>query len=209
MGPRELTWRAGPAVLLAAAVAAALLARRARAGRDPSPGDRPPMVGDVEFLADERYVQDGYRPAVVGGRRTRIIDQGEGEAIVFVPIIGGLEVVYSKQLREFAKTNRVLFYEREESLDKPVLRRGARGGVPPRDRPLRRREAHIVGLGDAGVPTFNFGRALPDRALSLTSLCLGPRYRVPPYWLNEGVINPLTERLPIEGLVPDCGRRRR
>ena len=62
----------------------------------------------------------------------------------------------------------------------------------------------FVDLGDAGVPTFNFGRILPDRALSLTSLCLGPRYRVPPYWLNEGVINPLTERLPIEGLIPNA-----
>jgi pimeloyl-ACP methyl ester carboxylesterase len=162
-----------------------------------------PVIGDVEFLEDERAVFSAYKPVTIDGWKTRIIDMGQGEPIFFVPIIGGLEVVYSKQLREFAKTNRVLFYERQESLDKPVY-------VEERVDELRRvmdhcgvEKAHFVGLGDAGVPTFNVGRLLPDRALSLTSLCLGPRYRVPPYWLNEGIINPLTERLPIEGLVPN------
>lgn len=163
-----------------------------------------PVIGDIEFLEDERAVFAAYQDAAIGGWRTRIIDMGEGEAIFFVPIIRGLEVVYSKQLREFARTNRVLFYERTESLDKPVY-------VEERVEELRRvmdhcgvARAHIVGLGDAGAPTFNFGRLYPERTISLTSLCLGPRYRVPPYWLNEGIINPLTERLPVEGLVPDA-----
>jgi pimeloyl-ACP methyl ester carboxylesterase len=62
---------------------------------------------------------------------------------------------------------------------------------------------HVVGLGDAGIPTFNFGREHPERSLSLTSLCLGPRYRVPPYWLNERIFNPLIERLPMERVIPD------
>ena len=59
-----------------------------------------------------------------------------------------------------------------------------------------------MGLGDAGVPTFDFGRAHPERVLSLTSLCLGPRYRMPPYWLTERVLNPMTERLPVEKVIP-------
>jgi pimeloyl-ACP methyl ester carboxylesterase len=63
--------------------------------------------------------------------------------------------------------------------------------------------AHVVGLGDAGIPTFNFGREHPDRCLSLTSICLGPRYRVPPYWLNERILNPLTERFPLDRIIPD------
>lgn len=183
----------------------AALLRRRRQAADAEPREiGGPVIGDVEFLEDERSVFSAYKEVTIDGWRTRIIDKGKGEAIFFVPIIGGLEVVYSKQLREFAKTNRVLFYEREESLDKPVY-------VEERVEELRRvmdhcgvEKAHIVGLGDAGVPTFNFGRIYPERALSLTSLCLGPRYRVPPYWLNEGIINPITERLPIEGLVPNA-----
>ncbi|MGH3130067.1 MAG: alpha/beta fold hydrolase, partial [Gaiellaceae bacterium] len=111
--------------------------------------------------------------------------------------------VYAKQLRTFASTNRVLLYERTESLDRPVY-------VGARVDELRRvldhvgiERAHVVGLGDAGIPTFNFGREHPQRCLSLTSICLGPRYRVPPYWLNEKIVNPLTLRLPLERIVPD------
>jgi pimeloyl-ACP methyl ester carboxylesterase len=161
------------------------------------------IVSDEEFLADERYVVGGYQPATIGGWSTRIFDEGEGTAIVFVPIIRGLEVVYAKQLREFASTNRVLIYERTESLDKPVLV-GARVAelLAVLDH-VEIERAHFVGLGDAGIPTFNFGREHPDRCLSLTSLCLGPRYRVPPYWLNERILNPLVEHLPMEHVIPD------
>jgi pimeloyl-ACP methyl ester carboxylesterase len=202
VGARELTWRAGPAVLLAAAVAGALLARRARAGRDQSPGDRPPTVGDAEFLADERYVQDGYRPAVIGGRHTRVFDRGAGEAVVFVPIIRGLEVVYARQLRAFAPSHRVLIYERDEALERPVPIAARVEEIRALLDHLGIERAHVVGLGDAGVPALHFGRAHPDRALSLTSVNLGPRYRMKPYWLTEGVINPLTVRLPVERFVP-------
>jgi pimeloyl-ACP methyl ester carboxylesterase len=158
---------------------------------------------DEEFAADERYVHDRYRPATIEGWSTRVFDEGEGDAVFFVPIIKGLEVVYAKQLREFPRTNRTLLYERTESVDRPV-------GVGARVEEIRKvldhagvERAHIVGLGDAGIPTLNFGREYPTRCLSLTSICLGPRYRVPPYWLNERILNPPTERLPLERIVPD------
>jgi pimeloyl-ACP methyl ester carboxylesterase len=173
-------------------------AERGDGGGDPSAA-----VTDAEFLADEQYVFDHYRAVEIDGRPTRIFDEGRGAAVFFVPIIKGLEVVYAKQLREFSETHRALMYEREESIDRPVY-------VAARVEEIRKvldhlgiDRAHVVGLGDAGIPTFNFGREHPDRCLSLTSICLGPRYRVPPYWLNERVINPLTERLPLERLIPD------
>jgi pimeloyl-ACP methyl ester carboxylesterase len=160
-------------------------------------------ASDEEFFADERYVQERYRPTTVDGWSTRIFDEGGGEAVFFVPIIKGLEVVYAKQLQDFPQTHRAVIYERTESVDRPVY-------VSERVEEMRRvldhlgiARAHIVGLGDAGIPTFNFGREHPDRCLSLTSICLGPRYRVPPFWLNERILNPLTERLPLERIVPD------
>ena len=166
-----------------------------------------PEVGDPateeEFAADEQYIEDGYRPATIEGWPTRVFDAGEGQVVFFVPIIKGLEVVYAKQLREFPATHRALLYERTESTDRPV-------GVGARVDEIRKvldhagvERAHVVGLGDAGIPTLNFGREHPNRCLSLTSICLGPRYRVPPYWLNERILNPLTERLPLERIVPD------
>jgi 3-oxoadipate enol-lactonase len=161
------------------------------------------IASDEEFFADERYVFDRYRPATIDGWSTRIFDAGEGEAVFFVPIIKGLEVVYSKQLQDFTKTHRALIYERTESVDRPVY-------VGERVAEIRKvldhlgiERAHVVGLGDAGIPTFNFGREHPDRCLSLTSICLGPRYRVPPYWLNERILNPLTERFPLDRIIPD------
>jgi pimeloyl-ACP methyl ester carboxylesterase len=161
------------------------------------------VVTDEEFLADERYVLDRYRPATIGDWSTRVFDEGSGTAVLFVPIIKGLEVVYAKQLRAFADTHRVLLHERTESLNRPV-------GVDARVAELvavldhlEIERAHVVGLGDAGIPTFNLGREHPHRCLSLTSICLGPRYRVPPYWLNERILNPLVEHLPMERIVPD------
>lgn len=160
------------------------------------------VITDEEFLADERFVVEGFRDADINGWRTRIFDQGEGEAIFFVPILRGLEAVYAKQLQSFAATNRVLIYERSESRDHPV-------GAEERAEEIRRildylgiERAHIVGLGDAGVPALNFGRMYPDRCLSITSMSLAARYRVPPYWLNEGVINPVFQHLPIERVLP-------
>jgi pimeloyl-ACP methyl ester carboxylesterase len=172
----------------------------ARRGDGGGPAD---VASDEEFFSDERYVLDRYRPAHVDGWSTRIFDEGAGTPVVFVPIIKGLEVVYAKQLQAFPQTHRALTYERTESIDRPVR-------VAARVEEIRKlldhlgiERAHIVGLGDAGIPTFNFGREHPDRCLTLTSICLGPRYRVPPYWLNERIINPLTERLPLERVIPD------
>jgi pimeloyl-ACP methyl ester carboxylesterase len=175
----------------------------ARARREPGGPELAGPATDDEFFSDERYVHERYRPATIEGWSTRIFDEGAGEAVFFVPIIKGLEVVYSKQLQDFSRTHRALIYERTESVDRPVY-------VGARVDEIRKvldhlgiERAHIVGLGDAGIPTFNFGREHPDRCLSLTSICLGPRYRVPPYWLNERILNPLTERLPLERLIPD------
>lgn len=166
------------------------------------------IVGDDEFFADERYIHDHFVEATIGGWQTRIFDQGptSGTAddvpIFFIPIIKGLEVVYAKQLRLFAETHRVLLYERTESLDRPV-------GTEVRAGEIRRvldhlgiERAHVVALGDAGIPAFNFVRDHPSRCQSLTVLCLGPRYKVPPFWLNEGIINTAMERLPLEHIVP-------
>ena len=201
-------WLAIGGALAAGLTAAYVLRRRARrAANEPGARLSPGSVDKEQFLADERYVQEGLREADLDGRRARVFDRGAGHAIVFVPITSGLAVVYSRQLRAFAHTNRVLLYERDEKLEQPV-------SVEARVQELRKlldhrgiERAHVVGLADAGAPTLLFGRLHPDRALSLTAINLGPRYRMPPYWLNERIIMPLTERLPVERVVPDAAIR--
>jgi pimeloyl-ACP methyl ester carboxylesterase len=165
-------------------------------------------VGDEEFFADERFVLEGMKPAEIEGWQTSIYDEGAGEAIVFVPILGGLEVVYAKQLQAFAETNRVILHKRTESLHERVP-------VGPRVDEIRKvldhlgiEKAHLVGLGEAGITTYNFGREHPDRTLSLTVLCCGPLYRVKPYWLTKRLIEPMIDRLPVERFLPDSLIRR-
>jgi pimeloyl-ACP methyl ester carboxylesterase len=174
----------------------------------PSGDGRRPVVSDEEFYADEAFVLDNMRPATIEGWSTRIFDAGTGEPIVFVPILGGLEVVYAKQLRELQNENRVILHERTESLHKRVP-------VGPRVEEVRRvldhlglERAHIVGLGEAGITTYNFGRQYPDRVRSLTVLCCGPLYRVKPYWLTKRIVEPAIDRLPVEHLLPDALIRR-
>lgn len=205
-GGGRLALAVGAALGVAGSVAYGLKARK-RAAAPP-----PLMIGSVvpddEFFADERYIHDHFVDVTIGDWRTRLFDQGPANGaaddvpIFFIPIIKGLEVVYAKQLRLFAQTHRVLLYERTESLDRPV-------GTEVRAEEIRRvldhlgiERAHIVALGDAGIPAFNFVRDHPSRCQSLTVLCLGPRYTVPPFWLNEGIINTAMERLPLEYIVP-------
>jgi pimeloyl-ACP methyl ester carboxylesterase len=204
----------GGRIALAAGAALGVLgsivygARRRSGASAPAPLMVGSVVPDDEFFADERYIHERFVAATIGDWRTRIFDQGpidgtpDDVPIFFIPIIKGLEVVYAKQLRLFAETHRVLLYERTESLDRPV-------GTEVRAEEIRRvldhlgiERAHIVALGDAGIPAFNFVRDYPARCQSLTVLCLGPRYKVPPFWLNEGIINTAMERLPLEYIVP-------
>jgi pimeloyl-ACP methyl ester carboxylesterase len=160
-------------------------------------------VTDEEFFADERFVLDGMKPAEIDGWSTRIYDEGDGVPVVFVPIIGGLEVVYAKQLRELAGTNRVILHERTESVDTRIP-------VEARVDEIRKvldhvgiERAHFVGLGEGGITTYNVGRQHPDRCLSLTVLCCGATYRMKPYWLSKHVIEPVIDRLPVEYVLPD------
>ncbi|HEX5502210.1 MAG TPA: alpha/beta hydrolase [Thermomicrobiales bacterium] len=196
-------WFVLGAALGAAGGLAAWVARRRGGEAAPATGAVGQVVGDEEFFADERFIREGWREAAIDGWRTRIFDRGEGDPILFVPIIKGLETVYAKQLRAFAATNRVLLYERTESLDHPVA-------VGARAEELRKvldhldiARAHLVALGDAGIVAFAFAREYTHRCRSLAALCAGPRYRVPPTWLNEGIINPLFARLPVERVLPD------
>ena len=62
-----------------------------------------PEVSEQEFVADQAYVDERLRPVAIGDWSTRVLDEGSGEAVFFVPIIRGLEVVYAKQIQAYAR----------------------------------------------------------------------------------------------------------
>ncbi len=63
--------------------------------------------------------------------------------------------------------------------------------------------AHVVGLGDAGVPTFNFGREHPDRCALADVALPRPALSGAAVLAQRAHLNPLIEHLPVERLIPD------
>src|ERR671932_475421 len=79
-----------------------------------------PLVADEELDADLEHVAAGLRHERVEGWETELFEQGTGDPILFVPILAHVEVIYARQLRDFARDHRVITYRRPESTTAPV-----------------------------------------------------------------------------------------
>ena len=188
-----------------------LVARRAGkdAPREPLPrADVGPLVSDEQWSADREYITTNLRPRRVGGGDMGVIDLGEGEAVLYVPLLAHVEVVYARQLREFSRDHRVVLYRRHEPTDRPV-------GISERVEEAREvldalgiDRAHIVGRGQAAIPAAALALAYPERCLSLVMVNVGMRHNVPPVAVTRA-INWSLLHLPIEGWLLSEERWRR
>lgn len=164
-----------------------------------------PLVSDEQWEADREYAQSGLR--AVEGFEAEVFDQGEGEAVLYVPILAHVEVIYARQLREFARDHRVVTYRRPEATTKPAT-------IADRVREVGRlldalgiERAHVVGRGEGAIVASEFAYAEPDRCLSLVMIGVGMRHKVPPVVLTRA-LNWALLNLPIEGrLLTDEGWR--
>lgn len=148
-----------------------------------------------------------WRRVPVGAVDLPVIDVGEGEPLVFVPILEHLEFVYARQVREFARSRRVILYRRQENRSRFV-------GLAQRVEELRRvldalqiEQADLVGHGDAAMVLLEFALRFPQRCRSLIIIAQAADYRIAPHpfiWLlHEGFL-----RLPVEHLLPTWFLRR-
>ena len=101
-----------------------------------------PLVSDEQWNADRELLDSGLRR--VDGFETEIFDHGEGEAVLYVPILAHVEVIYARQLRDFGRDHRVVTYRRPEATTAPatIADRVAELRAPAgraRDRPGPRR----------------------------------------------------------------------
>jgi pimeloyl-ACP methyl ester carboxylesterase len=191
--------------LAAAGAAAAVAAGRVRRGRardrawdpDPPRATTGPLVSDEQWAEDRAYVAAGLQPLDAGARRLEAIDIGEGEPILYIPLMSHVEVVYARQLRDFSRDHRAVLFRREEPTDRPV-------GIAERvDEALAVLDAlgidraHIVGRGQASIVAAAFALAHPERSRSLVMVNVGMRHRVPPVLLTH-TINWALLHLPIE-----------
>lgn len=160
-----------------------------------------PYVDEAAFQEDVQYIESLWQRREVGDVDMPIIDIGQGEPLVFVPILEHLEFVYARQIRHFSRTRRVILYRRHETRSHFMSlaeRAGELRGVLDS---LDVKQADFVAHGDAAMVLFEFASRHPQRCRSLTIIAQAADYQIAPHpfiWLlHEAYV-----RLPVERFVP-------
>src|SRR2546421_1390492 len=158
-------------------------------------------IDDDTFHTDVQYIESLWQRKAIGTTDMPVIDIGQGEPLVFVPILEHLEFVYTRQIRAFSKTRRIILYRRRETRTHPV-------GLVERAEELRQvldglglQAVDMVAHGDAAMVLFEFATRYPQRCRSLVIIAQGADYKIAPHpfiWL----LHETFVRLPIENIVP-------
>jgi pimeloyl-ACP methyl ester carboxylesterase len=168
----------------------------------------PEIDADV-FHTDVQYIESLWKRVTVGEVDVPVIDFGSatGDPLVFVPILEHLECVYTRQVRTFSQTRRVIMYRRQETRTRQV-------GLEARAEELRQvlnalglASVDLVGHGDAAMVLFEFALRYPQRCRSLIIVAQGADYQIAPHpfiWL----LHELFLRAPIEHILPAWFLRR-
>ena len=159
------------------------------------------------FQADVQFLEENWQRVPVAGVDMPLIDRGEGDPLVFVPILEHLEFVYARQVRSLSASRRVILYRRHESRTRFV-------SLAERAEELREvldalgiTSTDFVAHGDAAMVLFEFALHYPERCRSLVIIAQAADYRIEPHpfiWL----LHELFLRLPIEHFVPAFWLRR-
>jgi pimeloyl-ACP methyl ester carboxylesterase len=157
-----------------------------------------PLVSDEQVDGDLEYVEAGLQPLRVAGWETKLFDQGSGEAILFIPILGHIEVIYARQLRDFSRDHRAITYRRPEPTSKVVTIAQRVDEVHALLDQLGLETAHIVGRGEGAIVAAEFAYAHPGRCRSLVMIALGLQHKVPPTAVTNS-LNWALLHLPIDG----------
>jgi pimeloyl-ACP methyl ester carboxylesterase len=168
-----------------------------------------PLVSDEQLDGDLAYVDEGLKHERIGSWETELFDAGQGEAVLFVPILGHVEVIYARQLRDFSRDHRAITYRRPEATTAPAT-------IADRVREVRELldhlsldRAHVVGRGEGAIVASEFAVADPERCRSLVMIGLGLRHKVPPVAVTRA-LNWALLHLPIDGrLLTDEGWRKK
>jgi pimeloyl-ACP methyl ester carboxylesterase len=168
-----------------------------------------PLVSDEQLDADLAYVDEGLRHERIGTWETELFDAGQGDPVLFVPILGHVEVIYARQLRDFSRDHRAITYRRPEATTAPAT-------IGDRVREVRELLDHlgiervdIVGRGEGAIVAAEFAAAHPERCRSLVMIGLGLRHKVPPVPVTRA-LNWALLHLPIDGrLLTDEGWRKK
>lgn len=164
-------------------------------------------IDPATFHDDVQYLESLWQRTPIGQVDMPLIDIGEGDPLVFVPILEHLEFVYARQLRALSRGRRVILYRRRESRTRPA-------GLAARAEELRWVLDHLglervdlAGHGDAAMVLCEFAVRYPRRCRSLIIVAQGADYEIAPHpfiWL----LHELFLRLPVEHFLPAWFLRR-
>jgi 3-oxoadipate enol-lactonase len=150
--------------------------------------------------ADQNAIEQRMRAVTLEDKSVvRVLDGGQGEAIIFLPMITELNFVYARQLDEFEIDHRIILYE-------PRLSRQSHFGIAARANEvltlmnaLGLESAHIVAWSDTGSAAYYLARHWPKRCRSVVFMGLADRYKFPQplHFLTN-----MLAILPVEALVP-------
>ena len=166
-----------------------------------------PFIDECAFRADVQYIESLWRRFPLGNVDMPLIDIGEGEPLVFVPILEHLEWVYARQIRAFSRSRRVILYRRRENRERFVGLAERGGELLDVLDSLGLQQVDLVGHGDAAMVLFEFAIQYPRRCRSLTIIAQGADYQIAPHpfiWL----LHELFLRLPVERFLPTWFLRR-
>ncbi|MBV9256727.1 MAG: alpha/beta hydrolase [Ktedonobacteraceae bacterium] len=169
-----------------------------------------PTSADIDaatFHADVEYLEALWRRMPIGGIDLPIIDTGQGEPLVFVPILEHLEFVYARQIRAFSQSRRVILYRRQENRTHFVALEERAAELLQVLDSLGLAKVDLVGHGDAAMVLFEFALRYPDRCRSLIIIAQAADYQIAPHpfiWL----LHDLFVRLPVEHILPASFLRR-
>ena len=166
-----------------------------------------PWIDDSTFYNDVHHLESLWKRVPIGQTDLPLIDLGEGDPLVFVPILEHLEFVYAHQLQTLSHTRRVILYRRQETRTQPWgLQERANELLQVLDS-LHLPQVDLLGHGDAAMVLFEFALRYPQRCRSLTIIAQGADYRIAPHpfiWL----LHELFLRLPVEYILPASFLRR-
>lgn len=165
-------------------------------------------IDDATFHTDVAYIESLWQRTPVGNIDIPILDIGQGEPLVMVPILEHLEFVYARQIRALSKHRRVIMYRRRETRAPHPISLAARvEELRALLDHLQLGQVDLLAHGDAAMVLLEFAVQYPRRCRSLTIIAQGADYQIAPHpfiWL----LHELYVRLPVEYVLPASFLRR-
>lgn len=164
-------------------------------------------IADTTFHADVAYLEGLWQRVPVGPLDVPLIDLGQGEPLVFVPILEHLEFVYARQIRALSQQQRVILYRRHETRTRTTDIAARVEELLNVLDALHLPQCDLIAHGDAAMVLLHFAIQHPERCRSLIIVAQGADYRISPdpfIWL----LHELYLRLPVERMLPASILRR-